>query len=164
MFGQKSQKTRKKYLKTLKALYGNLTPNEKIDFKPSPRNTVKRKPSTPYEYQGQMALVKWARYLGLPLISIPNGGSRTPWAGQKERAMGLRVGVSDLFLAIPNSAHHGFWIEMKRKGSKPNPYQLEWLKLMQSHNYKAEWYDDWEVAKCDIEKYLKTSHTYSLNF
>jgi len=154
-FAQKSAKYRKQYIQNVRKLYGHPTTHEKIDLKPKRSTTLKRKPPTPYEYQGQIALVSWARYCGLPLISIPNGGRRSLWSGQKENAMGLTAGVSDLFLAMPNTTHHGFWIEMKRKGAKPNPGQLGWLKLMQNHGYKAEWYDDWEKAKSAIEAYIE---------
>lgn len=102
----------------------------------------------------QTALVKWARLKNLPLVAIPNGGARSAWEGAKMRAEGLTRGVSDLFLAYPTKTYHGFWIEMKAPGKKPNKEQIDWLILMRSHGYHAEWYDNWEKAKCDIEIYL----------
>ncbi len=126
----------------------------KINFKAPIKRNKASNLNTNYEDINQQALVKWARILKLPLISIPNQGKRSFWLGKKERSMGLTAGVSDLFLALPNKYYHGFWIEMKRKGEKPKPNQLIWLNKMQFYGYKADWFDDWEEAKKEIESYL----------
>jgi hypothetical protein len=88
------------------------------------------------------------------LISIPNGGKRSYWAGRQEVAMGLTAGVSDLFLPVVTDVYPGFWIEMKAPGNTPRIEQYHWLRMMRDQGYKAEWYDDWEKAKLAIEDYL----------
>lgn len=106
------------------------------------------------ESNQQIALVKWARLKGLILISIPNHGKRTVWGGRREKDMGLTVGVSDLFLSMPNKYFHGFWIELKSKGKFPTDLQYAWLIKMRAMGYCADWFDDWEKAKIAIEFYV----------
>lgn len=141
----------KKFWNAYSALYGNKEIAQPVNASVKP---VKRVDDSPKEDVGQMALVAWARSLELPLIAIPNRGKRTAWQGEKERALGLTAGVSDLFLARPNLTFHGFWIEMKRRGKKPTDLQNEWMVRMRCEGYKAEYYDDWEKAKLNIIYYL----------
>jgi VRR-NUC domain len=145
----------KKYMAAIQALYGTQesTPSLPLKKKRSSCDEAVLKPETPSEAEIQMQLVAWARKHGLPLISIPNAGKRSLWAGQRERAMGLTAGVSDLFLAMPQGNYHGAWIELKAKGKKPSPIQLEWLQKMFKWGYYANWYDNLEEAKAAIAAY-----------
>jgi len=68
--------------------------------------------------------------------------------------MGVKKGVSDLFLAYPVGQYSGFWLELKAPGKKPNSAQMDWLKLMESVGYAADWYDDWGNARAAILEYL----------
>jgi hypothetical protein len=83
---------------------------KKVDFK-----RAIEKPAT--ENQEQRALVKW---LSLhPILKDfycknHNEGARTPAQGFNLKLLGLRPGVSDLFIYYPTAAHPGLWIEMKR--------------------------------------------------
>src|ERR1041385_8805282 len=61
----------------------------------------------PHEYQEQMALFEWTRLhesheprLSL-LFCIPNGELRDKRTAAKLERMGVRPGVSDLFLSVP---------------------------------------------------------------
>jgi hypothetical protein len=144
-------KPNKKFWRGYAGLYGSEANFEAV--KPTVERLARKK-QEPKEYEGQIKLVAWARSKDLPLISIPNAGKRSAWQGEKERAMGLTAGVSDLFLARPSFAFHGFWLEMKSKGRKPTPLQEEWLGRMRGYGYKAEYYDDWENAKIAIIDYL----------
>ena len=128
---------------------------KKLPFKAQYRPKVKRSTE---EATTQMRLVNWARSNGFILISIPNAGKRSLWLAQKEKAMGLTAGVSDLFLAMPSNGYHGFWLELKALGKKPTEAQLTWLRLMQERGYKAAWFDTYEKAKEAIEKYLKPGY------
>ena len=145
-------KSTKKFWHAYAGLYGN---ESNLEVSKPAIALPRRKDRDPKEYEGQIKLVSWARSMELPLISIPNGGKRSAWQGEKERAMGLTAGVSDLFLAKPAFAFHGFWLEMKRKGRKPTDLQEEWLGRMRGYGYKAEYYDDWEKAKIAIIDYLE---------
>lgn len=150
-FTLKSKKYRKQYLSSLQGLYGNTVPNTENFTKIKRSNKPSRDVSEKYI---QMSLVKWARLNGILLMSIPNHGKRNYWTGQQEVAMGLTKGVSDLFLPMMRLGYGGFWLEMKKPGSKPRPDQYDWLDKMREQGYMTGWYDNWEVAKKAIEVYL----------
>lgn len=99
--------------------------------------------------------MKWATLQGLLLISIPNGGKRSLAMASREKAMGLKAGASDLFLAHPNRLYHGYWIELKVPGKKPTSTQHQFMSRVRVQGYKAEWFDDWIAAKESIEEYLR---------
>lgn len=86
------------------------------------------------ETQHHIGLMVWAKtqpILSEYLIHIPNGGYRHPMEAIKLKKMGVKAGVSDLFLAYPNPYYHGLWIELKSEKGKLSPEQKSWLILMQ---------------------------------
>ncbi len=97
--------------------------------------------------------VKYPRY-GHALFAIPNGAILCDLTAKKRRARigylldeGLRLGVSDLFLALPNKDFHGLWLEMKDKNktiSSLSSEQKIFLFEMQKYGYCAQW-----AAGCD---------------
>lgn len=111
----------------------------------------------PSEDDDQIAIIEWSKYIPILrdyLIHIPNGGSRakkeiTLKSGKKIKIsleanrlklMGVRAGVSDLFLPYPNKKYHGLWVELKRNGLKENAVskeQLDWIDKMRSAGYQA---------------------------
>ena len=103
---------------------------------------------------GQMALVKWLRLMKIPVIHIANEGKRSFATASWLKSMGMRAGVADLFIARPRLPYAGYWIEMKKAGKKPTELQDAFLSDMRFEGYKAEWFDDWVLAKESIEKYL----------
>jgi len=140
----------KEYMAAWGGLHGSIV----VPVKPTkPKAKLK---VTPHEYVGQIKLVAWARDEGLLLLSIPNAGKRSYMQGQKERAMGMHAGASDLLLAMPNRIFHGYFIEMKRKGAKPTELQLNFLEMAAGYGYLANWFDDWELARDSIKRYLIT--------
>lgn len=72
------------------------------------------------------------------VLHIPNESKRTPAYGGLLRAMGMRKGVSDLFIALPRKTHHGAWIELKTTHGKPSKEQLSFLQDMARENYFCE--------------------------
>ena len=115
----------------------------------------------PSEEQEQAAVMQW-REIMLPqfpelkdLIHIPNGGLRSKTEAVRFKKLGVKAGVSDLFLPVARGGFHGLWIEMKRKrGGKLSPDQKEWIEDMLSNGYQALRADGAEEA-CDIIfKYL----------
>lgn len=103
---------------------------------------------------GQMALVKWLRFMKIPVIHIANEGKRSFATAAWLKSMGMRAGVADLFIARPRFPYAGYWIEMKKAGGKPTPLQTVFLEDMRLEGYRADWFDDWMQAKESIEKYL----------
>jgi hypothetical protein len=119
------------------------------------------------EQQEQIALMQWAALHPICkdyLIHIPNGGSRHPLEAKNLKRMGVKAGVSDLFLAYPQYHYdeegmhgqwrHGLWIELKSKKGKVTNTQLYWLSQMQERNYIAEVAYGWEEARDIISRYL----------
>ena len=107
------------------------------------------------EDKEQMAVIEWAGWqplhnasiskIGDYLIAIPNAGKRSAKHGKREKLMGLKPGVSDLFLAVPRNGKHGLWIEMKKRresfrgmaeaASAVIPTQRQWLDRMERVDY-----------------------------
>lgn len=152
-YSRKSAAYRKKHMDAVKGLYGN-------ELYIPPKTNTKRKAARRIDPLGeaslQIKLVQWAKEQRLTMISIPNHGKRSFWTGQKERAMGLTRGVSDLLLVNPsgNGKYSGFWIELKRPGKQPTPEQYYWLQQVRALGYCAEWYDNFELARDAILAYL----------
>jgi hypothetical protein len=113
-----------------------------------------KRTTEPTEDQEQIALMHWARLTPICrdyLIHIPNGGSRNVLEAKKFKAMGVKAGVSDLFLAYPSNRYGGLWIELKRKGGKLTEPQRHWLSCMNNLGYKACVCYGWGEAKLIIE-------------
>ncbi len=89
---------------------------------------------------------------------MPNERKCSISEGVRQKALGLRAGVSDLFLAWPTKRFPGLWIELKVNDNKLTKMQVVWLELMEKAGYAtAVVYDDWEKVKLLIEQYLDDS-------
>lgn len=109
----------------------------------------------PTEAQIHQAFVEYVErkypMLSPYLIHIPNEGKRSPSEGAKQKRLGLRKGVPDLFFAKPcnhfTPGYIGMWLEIKAPGKKPTKSQLEYLALLRSVGYYAIWCDrlDWII-------------------
>lgn len=134
------------------------------------------------EDKEQAALIQWASLTAVPphvhvggkrekcpmvidyLIAIPNGGARRKTEAARMKALGVKPGVSDLFLAIPRLQFGGFWIEMKRPWStfrspsaaahSVSDAQREWIVRMQRTGYAACVCFGWSEAMAAIQGYL----------
>jgi hypothetical protein len=115
----------------------------------------------PTEEQEQAAVIEWRDLMAVQfpaledLIHIPNGGLRSKSEAVRFKRLGVRPGVSDLFLPEPVGKYHGLWVEMKRQeGGKLSPAQKDWLDRMNRKGYLAVRANGAEEA-CDIiYKYL----------
>lgn len=119
------------------------------------------------EHQHQAAVIKQyrAKYRKYKdhLIAIPNGSHLAGDAKQraiqvkKLKREGMKPGVSDLFLALPNEYYCGLWIEMKDQGKTQCSVSMEqksWLALMESCGYQAEWASGCDEAMNIIGQYM----------
>ena len=78
--------------------------------------------------------------------------------------MGLRSGVSDLFIYYPTKTYHGLWIEMKRnKKYTPSERktdswlaQEEFIKTIKSVGYWGEFCYGFSDAKVIVDCYLRS--------
>lgn len=76
-------------------------------------------------------------------IHIPNEGKRTLSQNVRLKKMGLKKGVSDIFIAIPNNNYYGLWIEHKSmrangKFGKATEEQIEFVRIMNKIGYFAK--------------------------
>lgn len=110
------------------------------------------------EFIEQKNLIKWASYnpvLKKLLFSIPNGGSRNLLEAVNLKKTGVKSGVPDIFVALPNKKYHGMFIEMKRIGGRLTKTQSDFIKLLNEKGYYAVVCFGFLEAKREIEEYLK---------
>ena len=110
----------------------------------------------------QIALMRWAAYQeGLypalkKLYHIPNGGKRGKAEAGRFKAMGVKRGVPDLFLAEPRDGYHGLYIEMKRvKGGELSREQKDWIEALRASGYRVEVCKGWQAASVVLIDYLR---------
>lgn len=121
------------------------------------------------EEKEQFQLLSWLAFfpdIEPFLIHIPNGGQRNIREAYRLKRAGVRRGVSDLFLALPNAYYCGLWLELKalqKNGyyNKPTTEQLQWMKLMKDAGYEAVIVYGCEHAKIQIIQYVSSSELYS---
>lgn len=110
----------------------------------------------------QKALMEWASMASIDgirvsdyLFAIPNGGKRNPREAARLKGLGVKAGVSDLFLPVARGGYHGLWIEMKSKNGKASKAQTEWLIKMRDQGYAAALCFGWIPTKSTIKDYLE---------
>jgi VRR-NUC domain len=112
----------------------------------------------------QQALIKWADLyyvesikstLKKHLFAVPNGGKRNLIEAARLKKEGVRSGVPDIFLALPNTQSHGLFIELKSKTGRLTKEQKDYLELLQKSGYCAQVCFGWEQAKAVIIDYLR---------
>lgn len=102
--------------------------------------------------EGKYPELKW-------LFHCPNGGSRNVVEATKLKRMGVKSGVSDLYLPYSKGSYIGLFIEMKYGNNKLQDSQKEFLKDMSENGhyvitcYKAE--DAIETIKDYLNQKLK---------
>jgi hypothetical protein len=119
------------------------------------------------EAKHQRALISWAqrvrldnppdpdgRFLDDYLIAIPNGGKRSKREAALLKAEGVKAGVSDLLLPIPNGTYSGLWVELKVGDNYPSKDQRSWGYRMVACGYAFRCCWDWLAAKHAIQEYL----------
>lgn len=116
----------------------------------------------PFEAQEQKALFEWAewakgKYPALALLyHIPNGGSRNPIEAHNLKAQGVRPGVPDICLPVPNAFHTALYIELKRrKGGRVSDEQRGWIAALNRVGNLAVVCKGWEEARDVILEYLR---------
>ncbi len=110
------------------------------------------------EYQECKAYYAWAQYnpiLREYLYKIVNEGKRSSASGFFLKLIGLRAGLPDYHLPIPNNTYHGLWLEMKRKNQNKvtkRENQTEWLdKLNKIGHYATFAYGCEDAIKITLD-------------
>ena len=89
------------------------------------------------------------------MFHIPNGGKRSKAEAARFKELGVKAGVSDVFLPVARNGCHGLWIEMKRlRSGKPSEDQIRWIENMIAQGYAATVCHGWEQAVKVIEGYM----------
>ena len=76
----------------------------------------------------------------------------------RNRQLGVKKGVPDLFYPVPSGGYHGLFIEMKAAGGRVSPDQERWIQCLNGFGYKAVVCYGWEEAKDAILGYLQPLH------
>lgn len=127
-------------------------------------STTKRNPPLATEHALQCALLEYLDFAArwdVYYFAIPNAGKRTPFAGAKMRAEGLRAGVSDLVFMLPGG--RCCWLELKRspkqKQSIEQSYFQEICRVLDHPHAVAHSFDEavtilreWDVLPPSKEK------------
>ncbi len=150
-----------KQLQDLGVVIDYKTSTAKIDKTNKLKKTIIKNTKKSYEEIEQENLFKILA-LKYPLVydlmfHIPNGGYRLYSQAKRFKKIGVKAGVSDLFLPLPKGNQHGLWIELK--ANKPNASvvskaQQEWLNKMLALNYEAKVAYGANQALKIIEDYL----------
>lgn len=85
---------------------------------------------------------------------IGNERACSPRQGLLLKRMGIKAGVSDIFIARASKGFHGLWIELKSKGGKLSPKQKEFIENMNREGYLAVCRYGSEEAIATIKEYL----------
>lgn len=116
----------------------------------------------PSEAQEQKALFEWAawakgKYPALALMyHVPNGGSRNPVEAKNLKLQGVKPGVPDICLPVPNPVYTALYIELKRrKGGRVSDDQRGWINALNRVGNLAVVCKGWEEARDVILEYLR---------
>ena len=88
--------------------------------------------------------------------AIPNGGSRDIITASNLKAEGVKSGVPDVFIPIPNEIYHGLYIEFKRAGGSPSQAQRVFMNYLDEVGYKCLVINCLDYAILETKNYLKT--------
>lgn len=89
------------------------------------------------------------------IFAIPNGGSRNPLEAKNLKLQGVKAGVPDIAVMIPNKEYHGLFIEMKVGKNKTTEKQDMMITNLRNVGYHCiVCYSSQEAIK-ELEEYLK---------
>ncbi len=107
----------------------------------------------------QMNVVTWFAYqypaYSEDLIHIANQRKCTVQQAMRLQRMGVRKGVSDLFLSIPRGEYHGLWMELKSPKRKPTKEQVKFAARKRGQGYATAWTDNLEDAMEILAEYMR---------
>lgn len=115
----------------------------------------------------QKIIMEWCewqktKYPELDMIfHITNEGKRSKRTGAELKRMGLKRGIPDICLPVPNKEYNGLWIELKADRSKRlTKEQKEWLEKLNRYGYKALRCNGADEAIQVIKDYLNIKEKY----
>lgn len=115
----------------------------------------------PTENEIQAAFFQWIdltahRHPSLQLcFAVPNGSHKSPAARALFRRTGLRPGVPDVHIPIPQGIYAGLWIEFKKKrGGRLSEAQKGWCERLTSQGHRVIVARSWVEAANEVITYL----------
>lgn len=90
-------------------------------------------------------------------LHIANERKCSPQQGRLLKRKGVKPGVSDLFIPIPNHGKSGLWVEIKVDNNYPSKEQKEFLENQVKNNFAAACCWENEACKRVIGNYLSDS-------
>jgi hypothetical protein len=107
----------------------------------------------------QIRLVNWFHFnfpeFADDLHHFANQRKCSPREGRQLKLMGVKRGVSDIFLGIPTKYYHGLWIELKVEKGKLTKEQIAFIERKNKRGYFAIAVWGFEAARRVILEYLK---------
>ena len=97
----------------------------------------------------QMAVMEWVAFnpdYKKVVFHIANERKCSEAYGAKLKRLGVRAGVSDLFIMRARKGYHGGFIELKRKGGRVSPAQKQFLEDAASEKYFTA--VCWSIEEC----------------
>jgi len=104
------------------------------------------------EHDLQVVLCQYLELKKVPYFAVPNGGHRDVRVAMKLKKEGVKAGVADLFLMIPNSKYAGLFIEVKVRPNNQQQNQkiFESLAIKSGYCYKLIYSLDELIEYLDI--------------
>ena len=108
------------------------------------------------ESEEQRQLIQWCRTDPRMqfIFHIPNETIGGPGWLTRNRQMGVKAGVPDLFYPVPIGKYHGLFIEMKAANGRLDPKQKKWLEALTTFGYKCVVAYGWEEARAALMEYV----------
>lgn len=115
--------------------------------------------SSPREEDIQKSCINWFDLVHCPLsqlmFHVANEDRQSARKGHRYRLLGVRSGVSDLVLLVPNRHHHGLCIEMKTLAGTQRKTQKEFQKKVEKQGYKYVICRSLDDFMREVDEYLK---------
>lgn len=92
-----------------------------------------------------------------PIFAIPNGGARHIVTALKMKREGVKRGVCDIFVAIPNATHYGLFLETKNLKGRLSVEQMQFLCEVAKRGYAAEVFYTLDDGIKILDNYLSTA-------
>lgn len=89
-----------------------------------------------HEHRLQTVLAKYLDLNNYVFFAIPNGGLRSKEVAAKLKAEGVKAGVADLLILLPNQTFHGLFVEVKIAGNYQQPNQKDFEQKARDCGYE----------------------------
>lgn len=88
------------------------------------------------------------------IFAIPNGGARNKITARNLKLEGVKAGVPDIFIPIPQNQYSGMFIELKKKGNYLRKEQKNFIEELLKLNYNCVVCYSAKDALVAIQEYL----------